>query len=186
MKKGFIALSAVTSVAVIAASLFALSLSKKDSLNRTGATGEKVVVWNKNTGATAKTSIGNEILLSRRYVGDWNFGGEYLAVSTSEGSCFLDNFTEQDCPFRSIKSLTFDFEATSTYYLIIKLANTYGEGKKAIVSTVESGVKYEIGVSSDIEYLNGCSSSDIFSYFAIESSNGYGHLNSVTIEYSCD
>ena len=185
MKKRFIVLSIVSCAAIIVGSMVAISMNKNNSFERMKANDEKTITWTKDTGATALTALGNEVTLGDRYTNDWVFGGDYFAVC-EDGANLIDNFTQKDQPFRSLKAFTVVYESSSNpLYVKFLPENSYSGSTGAWVENVASGTKYEIGVTAGWDY-SYCTASDIFPYFYLCSDDAaYTRITSLTIEYVC-
>ena len=183
-KKRTVILSlALCSVSAITIGVLA-AFNKKGSTDFVKATDEKTITWTKDTAETAYTSLGNSVTLGSRYSGEWTFGGEYFA-STSTTNSFIDNFTEVTNPFQSIKAITVTYTYdTAPLFMSLFLTNDYSASACARISEVESGKRYEIGVS-EFDYIY-TSSSDVFRWFYLNSPSGTTNISSLVIEYTCN
>ena len=181
-KKGLIV--SFLSLSAVAVSVGIVTLNKNaESFSSAKATEVRTITWNKDTGATAETTDGNEIKLGSRYLKEWTFGGDYFATSTGTNT-FIDNFTNGDHPFQSIKSVTINYTYSSNQLkLSVLAAGGYSYNQDARIASVVSGTKYEIG-SEQFDYVN-CNKSDTFRWFYIQSSSGEVNISSVVVEYAC-
>ena len=184
MKKKALIISALSCTLIIGTLAFIGANQSGLVFSRVKASDEKTITWNKDTGATATTSSGNSLTLGSRYEGEWTFGGDYFA-SCSGNNTFIDNFTEAESPFQSIKAITVTYTYTDDpLFFSMFLTNDYSQAStSARIDQVESGKKYEVGVY-EFDYIYTTAEST-FRYFYLNCTSGTINISSLVIEYTC-